>query len=140
LSTIGLTLIEYLTLADPLIFGTTYVGNTMTITSLVISLTVNAIVTGLIVLRILKVYREIGSAVDQTFGVGGDNLKLQSIIFIIVESGMAMFSIQFIRVILSVSLNTINGVQIVIYINQMFNVIIQLVMSTFHVTEVVSRD
>jgi hypothetical protein len=131
---------SYLTLTEPLVsgesdeLGYSIQTNPIALTSLVISLTVNAIATGLIVLRILKVYWNSGrSTLDRTLGVGRDNPKLRSIIFIIIESGMAMFSIQLIRVVLS-SIFTFNCVillQIVIYINQMLNVIIQSVISTF---------
>src|SRR5882757_2788074 len=66
-------------------------GNILTLTGLTASMTVNALVTGLIVFRIFKVFREIKSVTisDETsLGVtqaGGR--KLQSIIFIIIESG-----------------------------------------------------
>jgi hypothetical protein len=131
---------EYLTVAQPPVFNITVLGNTMALTSLSISLTVNAIVMGLIVLRILKVYWKGRSAFDQTLGVGRDTPKLRSIIFILIESGMAMFSIQLIRVALNNNFKNFDALQIVIYINQMLNVIIRSVMSTFQFTEIVSRE
>jgi hypothetical protein len=94
------------------------------------SLTVNAVVTGLIVLRILKVYLEVKSAFeDRTLDVGGGNVKLRSIVFIIIESGVVMFAIQFIRLVLTI-LN-LDALEIIISINQMFNVIIRSVISIF---------
>ena len=55
--------------------------------------------------------------------------KIRRIIFIVVESGMALFAIQLVRVVLyslpMESVPAINGVNIVIGINQMFNVIIR---------------
>ena len=93
-------------------------------TALGISLTVNAAVTGLIVLRILKVYKE----VEPTFGhrtlgnSGPAKAKLRSIMLIIIESGMAMFTIQLIRVLLTILQN--DAFRISVGINQMFNVII----------------
>ena len=70
------------------------------------SLIVNAVVTGLISLRILKVYWEVTKPTfeNQTSSVGGTNAKLRSIIFIIIESGIAMFAIQLIWVVLTKSL------------------------------------
>ena len=53
---------------------------------------------------------------------------------------MAMFSIQLIRVALNNNFKNFYPLQIVIYINQMLNVIIWSVMSTFHFTEIVSRE
>ncbi|KAF8811933.1 hypothetical protein BYT27DRAFT_7336001 [Phlegmacium glaucopus] len=70
-------------------------GYALNLTSLAISLVVNGVVTGLIVLRILKVYWEIRPTFeDQTLSIGTTSGKIRSIIFIIIESGMAMFTIQ----------------------------------------------
>ena len=105
---------------------TAYWGETLVTTSLTISLTVNAIVTSLIVLKIIKVYREVHStSEDRDLGIRGANDKHRSIIFIIIESGMAMFSIQLVRVVLYI-LN-LDATVFVIGINQMFNVIFQSV-------------
>ena len=96
----------------------------MVITSLAISLTVNAMVTGLIVLRILKVYWEVKpTSFDRTFGVDGDNPKLRSIVFIMIESGMTLFSIQLIRVVLAAL--ELDAGYIIFGIHQMFNVVIR---------------
>ena len=91
---------------------------------------VNALVTGLIVFKILRVFLEVKSSttsVDRTLGSNGGT-TLRHIIFVLVESGMALFAIQLVRVVLS---NLLPGVQsapyaanAVIGINQMFNVII----------------
>ncbi|KAF8816971.1 hypothetical protein BYT27DRAFT_7205385 [Phlegmacium glaucopus] len=79
-----------------------YSGYAVSSTSLAISLVVNGVVTGLIVFRILKVYWEIRLTFeDQTLGIGTKG-KIRSIIFIIIESGMAMFTIQTIGVVISV--------------------------------------
>ena len=119
-------------------FRFTHWGDTMIPTSLVISLTVNAVVTGLIVLRILKLSRELVPTFgDRTLSIGRTEAKVRSIIFIMIESGMAMFAIQLIRVVLSI-LN-VEAVKLVIAINQMFNVIIRSVISTFHFTKINSR-
>ena len=112
------------------LLGITEWGEKLTRTSLAMSLTVNAVVTGLIVLRIVKVYLEVQStSKDQDLGAGRGDGKLRSVIFIIIESGMAMFSIQLVRVVL----NTLDydAANFVIGINQMFNVIIHSVISFF---------
>ena len=101
-------------------------------TGLGISLTVNVAVTGLIVLRILKVYKEVKLTFEhRTLGNGGPaEAKLRSIMLTIIESGMAMLTIQLIRVVLIVLQN--NALFISVRINQIFNVIIQsLIISTF---------
>ena len=114
-------------------------GGTLTTTSLAISLTVNAVVTGLIVLRIVKVYWEVRpTSEDRNLGVGGGNGRLRSIIFTIIESGMAMFSIQLIRVVLYIL--QLDTTYLVVGINKMFFVIIQSVISIFHFTEIICRD
>ena len=114
-------------------------GNILTPTSLVISLTVNTVVTSLIVLRIVKVYWEVRPTSEHRYlCVGGGNGKLRSIIFIIIESGMAMFSIQLVRVILAFL--KLDATYLVVGIGQMFNVIIQSVISFFHLTEIIHRD
>ena len=100
-------------------------GSILGLSSLVISLVVNAVVTGLIVFKILKVYRGVRPTIieDQTFGIARDaGAKLRSIMFIIIESGMAMFTIQLIRVVLF-NLQ-IDAMYLTIGINQQLNVII----------------
>src|SRR5882757_2535746 len=77
-------------------------GNILALTSLTASMTVNALVTGLIVFRIFKVFREVRSVTtsDETsLGVTGGR-KLRSVIFIIIESGMALFAIQLARLVI----------------------------------------
>ena len=99
---------------------------------------VNAAITGLIVFRILKVYREIGrTCEDRTLGFGGAETRIRSIIFIIIESGIAMFTIQLIEVLVFI-LPTDSG-ELTLGIWQMFMVIIQLVIS-FHSTKIIFRD
>ena len=103
-------------------------GSILGLSSLVISLVVNAVVTGLIVFKILKVYRGVRPTIieNQTFGIARDaGAKLRSIMFIIIESGMAMFTIQLIRVVLF-NLQ-IDAMYLTIGINQQLNVIIRSV-------------
>ena len=110
----------------------------MVLTGLVASMVVNALVTGLIVFKILKVFLLVNKAtsVDQALGslssTGGP--KLRHIIFIIIESGMALFAIQLVRVVIN-SLNAFTGgplppsfsvaMDFIIFIHQTLNVIIR---------------
>ena len=69
--------------------------NALQAAGLALSMTVNALVTGLIVFRIFKVFQEVKTATadDHIFGVTGGS-TLRRVIFIITESGLALFSIQ----------------------------------------------
>ena len=58
---------------------------------------VNALVTGLIVFKILKVFLQV-KAVSVKGSIGGTTLR--HVIFVIIESGMALFAIQLARVVL----------------------------------------
>jgi len=67
---------------------------------------VNALVTGLIVFKIFKVFREVKSVTaleDKSLGITRGN-KLRSVTFIIIESGMALFAIQLARVVITTQL------------------------------------
>ena len=110
------------------------------LTSLILSMAVNALVTGLIVVKILKVFLEVKAnvtSVEQTLNLGSTGgTKLRHVIFIIIESGMALFAIQLIRVVVfyfalplqwSVQSNIVTLDLVMISINQMFNVIIKSV-------------
>ena len=111
-------------------------GNALIVTSIALSMIVNALVTFLIVVKIFKVFREVNlvrNAVDEEIlGVTGGR-KLQSIIFILIESGMVLFSVQFARMVVTM-VPTAAGAGafgIIASIHQMLNVIIRLIMSTF---------
>ena len=103
---------------------------------------VNALVTGLIVFNILRVFLEVkATSIERTLGnlgslssTGGP--KLQHIIFIIVESGMALFAIQLVRVVITSVVESQPGLtppslnialEFVISIHQALNVIIRSV-------------
>ena len=101
---------------------------------------VNALVTGMIVFKILKVFLEIkATSVEQTFGSlssTGGGPKLRHIIFIIIESGMALFAIQLVRVVITSVLDAqgeatppslLIALDFVISIHQALNVIIRSV-------------
>jgi len=105
-------------------------GDPMTLTSYILSMAVNTVVTGLIVFRILKVFLQVKAATTSTeraLGSGGGT-PLRHIIFVIIESGMALFAIQLVRLVITymppvperpdlpqIALNFIIG------INEMFN-------------------
>ena len=99
---------------------------------------VNTLVTGLIVFKILKVFLEVkATSVEQTLGslssIG--NTKLQHIIFVIIESGMALFAIQLVRILLTglslvaetSMINLIIALNVVVAVHEMLNVIIRSV-------------
>ena len=108
-------------------------GNMLYLTSYVASMVVNALVTGLIAFKILKVFLE----VKQTFGSLNSTRgpKLQRIIFIIIESGMALFAIQLVHVVLSIlnlfgdrtPSSLVIALDLVIPTHQILNVIIRSV-------------
>ena len=68
-------------------------GLTVNFTSTVMSLAVNTLTTSLIVFKIFKVYCEVKPMYDKKFAADGGS-KLRPLIFMIIESGMALFSIQ----------------------------------------------
>ena len=94
-------------------------------------MTVNTLVTGLIVFRILKVFWQIKptSAEQSIMGstTGGGSTTLRHVVFVLIESGTALFVVQLIRVVLALlptqSEQGVNGSNFVIGINEMFNVI-----------------
>jgi len=91
--------------------------NPMIITSFVLSMAVNTMMTGLIVLKILRVFSEVKATTGGT--------KFRHIIFIIIESGMALFAVQMVRVVIScIPLDwdtTMPAFGITTGVNQMFN-------------------
>ena len=112
-------------------------------TCFALSLTVNATVTGLIVFMIIKVYLKAKPTVsEQNLGATSGGMKLRSIIFILIESGMALFAIQLGRLVLDVispltssSSAAESILQPVITIQQMLNVIIGPVIFTTYLTD-----
>ena len=104
-------------------------------TSVAISMAVNALVTGLIVCKIFKVFRKLhqGSttSTEKSLGIDGGR-KYRSVIFVIIESGVALFAIQLVRLILNLppfynSMPIFVAENFIIVIHQMLNVIIILV-------------
>ena len=100
--------------------------------SYVTSIAVNALVTGLIVFKIVKVFLEVKdttTSVERTLGLGSTGgTKLRHVIFVIIESAMALFAIQIIRLVLSFGLwDGLVPFSLVFGIAQMLNVIIESV-------------
>ena len=115
-------------------------GTPLTLTGLATSMAVNALVTGLMVFKILKVFLEVKATTAELATLGSLNSaiggnKLRQVLFIIIESGMALFAIQLVRVVITslpmvVTTRTTaiaTALNFVIVINQMFNVIIKSV-------------
>ena len=102
-------------------------GIDMTLTTFALSIAVNILVTGLILFKIVKV-----SLAAKAFTTSGGT-KLQHVIFVIIESGMALLAIQLVRITLYFlqthynSESTINAYIIMIGINEMFIVITRYV-------------
>ena len=104
----------------------------MVITGLAASMAVNALMTGMIVFRILKATGVKPTFVERILGsTESEGNKFQHIMFIIIESGMALFAIQLVRFMLEFISVPVEQVHIliaaddfVVVINQMLNVII----------------
>ena len=91
---------------------------------------VNTLATSMIVFRILKATGIKPTSIERTLGSTEGN-KFRHIMFILIESGMALFAIQLVRFVLafiSVPVEQVPFLQVadnfVIVINQMLNVII----------------
>ena len=84
-------------------------------------MTVNALVTGLIVFNLFKVF-------EKHLGIVGGS-RTASIMFVIIESGMALFTIQWARLAISATYATSQTdaeyvvLELVVYIHEMLNVI-----------------
>ena len=71
----------------------------MTVIGLAVSMIVNALVTGLLVFRILKVFREVKATSDERVLGAVNGSALRRVIFILIESGMVLFSVQLVRLL-----------------------------------------
>ena len=107
---------------------TTAWGTPVSTTSFAASMAVNVLVTGLIVFKILKVFLEVKAAttsIERSLGSTGGT-KFRHIIFVIIESGMLMFAVQLVRVVLFILPTApLQGIDLVTGISEMFNVIIR---------------
>jgi len=79
-------------------------AETLVVISLAMSMTVNALVTTLIVFKIVKVFREVNST-----GVTHSGSISRRVIFVIIESGMILFSIQLARLVATILLIYMDG-------------------------------
>ena len=90
---------------------------------------VNALVTGLIVFKILKVFLEVNPILTELTLDSTGGSKLRHVIFVIIESGMTLLAIQVIRLVFAILPMewTIDANDYIMVINQMLNVIIRSV-------------
>ena len=104
-------------------------GSTIVITGLTASMAVNALVTGLIVFKILKVFLKVNSTLVELTSDSPGGTKHRHVIFVIIESGMALFAIQLIRLLFSILTTdwALVASDYAISIHQTFNVIIRSV-------------
>ena len=111
-------------------------GDTLILTSLTVSMTVNALTTGLIVLRIFQVSREAKNnttLAEKSLGIiGGSTTRY--VMFMIIESGMALFPIQLARVVITATGISVNAkadtLSFIVSVHVMINVIISSLIST----------
>ena len=100
--------------------------STLAIAGLPLSMTVNALVTGLIVFKIFKVFQEAETATANDQVTGGS--IFHRAIFIIIESAMVLFSIQLTRLVAAiVTTDAANDAyDLITGIHQMFIVIMTI--------------
>ena len=98
-------------------------GTWLGVAGIVMSMIVNAYATGLIAFRIFKMYRHVNPSLGNH-----SEIKYRRVLSIIIESGIALFSIQLIRVVLVVNFEMtgsdvpLNALEIVIAIHEILNV------------------
>lgn len=119
-------------------------SNGFTTTALAMSMVVNALVTGLIVFRIFKVFREVKATSDKQVLGTTCGSRLRFVIFVLIESGMALFSIQLIRVVVCNMTTIVPSVHdtynLIVRAHEMFNVIIRSSISAFYFADYVDLD
>ena len=116
-------------------------GDTLILTSLIVSMAVNALTTGLIVLRIFRVFREAKNnttSAEKSLGiVGGSTTRY--VMFMIIESGMALLAIQLVRVVITATGILVNAkantLSFIVSVHVMINVIIPSLISTLCFTD-----
>ena len=104
-------------------------------TGLPLPMTVNALVTGLIVFRIFKVFQEVKTSTADSQNLGDTSgSTLRRVIFILIESGAALFSIQLARLVVTIWRDHMgashNGFYLIGGIHQILTVIIISVIAT----------
>ena len=100
-------------------------SGTLISTSLAASMAVNALVTGLIVFKILRVFLKVKLSLGE---LTSGSTRVRRVIFVLIESGMALFAIQLIRIVVfNVRVPGFNLLEYVVKIQQVVNVIIRSV-------------
>jgi hypothetical protein len=117
-------------------------GFPMTLTNIAMSLIVNALVTGLIIFRIFKVFREVKAPLDKGNVGATSGRKLRSLMFVLIESGIVLFSIQFARLVVTIVQTYIGLIadNIIISIHQIFNVIIGSIIAASYFIDDIGLD
>ena len=105
-------------------------SHTLLLFSLVSSMAVNTLVTGLIVFKIFKVFRAAKCRISGPTLGATDGSRLRSIIFILIESGMAMFCIQVARMTVTIYTD-VQVFDLIVGIHQMLNVTIKSICLLF---------
>ena len=112
-------------------------SNILIMTGLPLPMTVNALVTGLIVFRIFKVFQEVKTSTADSQNLGDTSgSTLRRVIFILIESGMALFSIQLARLVTAILASIVPtdaayaAYYPIVGINEMLTVIIRSVIAT----------
>ena len=102
------------------------------ISSHVMSISVNAMATGLIAFRIYKVFKQVkANSVSNLALNDAPGSALGNVLFMIIESGVILFSIQLIRLVMySVQTLASTGFHLIIPFHVILNVIIRSVIST----------
>jgi len=102
-------------------------GGDLEVAGLALSMTVNAVVTGLIVFRIIKVFQQVKTPCNvdgQILEVTGGG-TLRRLIFVLIESGMALLSIQLVRLVVTTirpaSMASAGAIYFISSIHKMFN-------------------
>ena len=104
-------------------------GNMLILTGLATSMAVNLLGTGLMVFKILNVfwkYNLNATLVERILELKSAMGEFRYILFVIMESGMALFAIQLVRIVFT-STGPVAGRDLVIGIHEMLNVIIRSV-------------
>ena len=103
-------------------------GNPLNTTGLAMSMIVNAVSTSLIVFRIFKVFRAVKPTPEERISDVTRRSPLRPLMFVLIESGMLLFSIQLVRLVVgSVSAPTdvVDAYAVIASIHEMLNVIIK---------------
>jgi len=98
-------------------------------TSIAISMSLNALVTSLIAIRIFRAVKGNTTFYENLKSLGGSQVDFRYIIFVIIESGMVLFSIQFARVVSTAlrpegTIDDLDAFNFIVSLHEMLNGII----------------